>query len=111
MTSDQKVRGAANLKLTFTPSASSGTLYAYLYDVNWADNGSLISYVPYTYTDAAPGRPMTIDTRLISAAYDVPSGDSIALVVGTKDPLFLDADQSGSTVTFSGPSSVTLPLS
>ena len=38
------MRGAANLSLTFTPSASSGTLYAYLYDVNWADNGSLISY-------------------------------------------------------------------
>ena len=54
---------------------------------------------------------MTISTQFISAAYDVPSGDSIALAVGTKDPLFLDADQSGSKVTFSGPSSVTLPLS
>jgi predicted acyl esterase len=111
MTSEQKIRGAANLSLTFTPSASSGTIYAYLYDVNWADNGSLISYVPYTYTDATPGRPMTISAQFISAAYDVPSGDSIAVAVGTKDPLFLDADQSGSTVAFSGPSSVSLPLS
>ena len=111
MTSEQKIRGAANLSLTFTPSASSGTIYAYLYDVNWADNGSLISYVPYTYTDATPDRPMTISAQFISAAYDVPSGDSIAVAVGTKDPLFLDADQSGSTVTFSGLSSVTLPLS
>ena len=110
MTSEQKVRGTASLNLTFTPSASSGTLYAYLYDVNWADNGTLISYLPYTYSDATPGEPMTVNAQFLTAAYDVPAGDSIAVAVGTKDPLFLDADQSGSTVTFSGPSSVTLPL-
>jgi len=111
MSSELKLRGAANINLTFTPSASSGTLYAYLYDVNWADDGTLISYVPYTYLDATPGVPTTISAQLITAAYDIPSGDSIAVVVGTKDPLFLDNDQSGSTVTFGGPSSVTLPLS
>jgi predicted acyl esterase len=111
MSSELKLRGAANISLTFTPSASSGTLYAYLYDVNWADDGTLISYVPYTYLNATPGEPMTINARLLTAAYNIPSGDSIAVVVGTKDPLFLDDDQSGSTVTFGGPSSVTLPLS
>ena len=111
MSSELKLRGAASINLTFTPSASSGTLYAYLYDVNWADDGTLISYVPYTYLNATPGEPMTINAQLLTAAYDIPSGDSIAVVVGTKDPLFLDDDQSGSTVTFGGPSSVTLPLS
>ena len=111
MSSELKLRGAASISLTFTPSASSGTLYAYLYDVNWADDGTLISYVPYTYLNATPGEPMTINAQLLTAAYDIPSGDSIAVVVGTKDPLFLDDDQSGSTVTFGGPSSVTLPLS
>ena len=110
MTSEQKLRGTASINLTFTPSASSGTLYAYLYDVNWADDGTLISYVPYSYLNATPGQPMTINAQFITAAYDIPSGDSIAVVVGTKDPLFLDSDQSGSTVTFGGPSSVTLPL-
>jgi predicted acyl esterase len=111
MSSELKLRGAASINLTFTPSASSGTLYAYLYDVNWADDGTLISYVPYTYLNATPGKPMTINAQLLTAAYDIPSGDSIAVVVGTKDPLFLDDDQSGSTITFGGPSSVTLPLS
>ena len=110
MTSEQKLRGAASIDLTFTPSASSGTLYAYLYDVNWADDGTLISYVPYTYLDATPGKSMTINAQFLTAAYNIPSGDSIAVVVGTKDPLFLDNDQSGSTVTFGGPSSVILPL-
>jgi predicted acyl esterase len=111
MTSTLDLRGAASINLTFTPSASSGTVYAYLYDVNWADNGTLISYVPYSYLDATPGQPMTINAQFLTAAYDIPSGDSIAVVVGTKDPLFLDSDQSGSKVTFGGPASVTLPLS
>lgn len=110
MTSEQKIRGAAALNLTFTPSASTGTVYAYLYDVNLLGEGSLISYVPYTYTDATPGKQTTVSTRFISAAYNVPAGDYLGVVIGTKDPLFLDSDQSGSTVTFSGPSSVTLPL-
>jgi predicted acyl esterase len=110
MTSEQELRGAASINLTFTPSASSGTLYAYLYDVNWADDGTLISYLPYSYLDATPGQPTTINAQFLTAAYNIPSGDSIAVVVGTKDPLFLDSDQSGSTVAFSGPSSVTLPL-
>lgn len=110
MSRAERLRGDASLQLTFTPSASTGTLYAYLYDVNWADDATLISYVPYTYTNATPGQAMTIDPQFITAAYDIPSGDSVAVVVGTKDPLFLDADQSGSTVAFSGPSSVSLPL-
>ena len=110
MTAQQQLRGAATITLTVTPTASTGTLYAYLYDVNWADNGTLISYVPYTYLNATPGQPLTINAQFLTAAYNIPSGDSIAVVVGTKDPLFLDSDQSGSTVTFTGPSSVTLPL-
>jgi len=111
MSQAEKLRGTADLNLTFTPSASSGTLYAYLYDVNWADDGSLISYVPYSYSGATPGQAMTVSAQFLTAAYNIPSGDSVAVVIGTKDPLFLDTDQSGSTVTFSGPSSVSLPLS
>jgi len=111
MTTEQKLRGTASINLTFTPTASTGTLYAYLYDVNWADNATLMSYLPYTYLGATPGKPTTISAQFLTAAYNIPAGDSIAVVVGTKDPLFLDADQSGSTVTFAGPSSVTLPVS
>jgi len=107
----EKLRGDASLHLTFTPSASTGTLYAYLYDVNWADNATLISYLPYTYSGVTPGKATSFDAQFLTAAYDIPSDDSVALVIGTKDPLFLDADQSGSTVTFSGPSSLGLPLS
>jgi predicted acyl esterase len=104
------VRGTASLSLTVTPSAASGTLYAYLYDVNPLANGTLISYLPYTYTGATPGKPLHISAQFLTTSYDIPAGDSIGLVIGTKDPLFLDADQSGSTVTYSGSSSLTVPL-
>jgi predicted acyl esterase len=115
LSSTDHVRGAPTLDITITPSASTGTIYAYLYDVNWADDGTLVSYLPYTYTNATPGKPLTINAQLLTAAYDIPAGDSVGLVVDTKDPLFYDADQSGSTVSFSSPagspSTVTLPLS
>jgi predicted acyl esterase len=112
--SAEHIRGEPALDVTITPSASSGTLFAYLYDVNWLDDGSLISYVPYSYTGATPGAPLTISVPMQYAAYDVPAGDSLGLVIDTKDPLFLDQDQSGSTLAFSGtgsaPSTVTVPL-
>jgi hypothetical protein len=112
--SADRIRGEPMLDITITPSASSGTLFAYLYDVNWLDDGSLISYVPYSYSGATPGSPLTISVPMQYAAYDVPAGDSLGLVIDTKDPLFLDQDQSGSTLAFSGtgsaPSTVTLPL-
>jgi hypothetical protein len=83
--------------------------------VNWADNATLVSYLPYTYLNATPGKPLNISAQLLNTAYDIPAGDSVGVVIDTKDPLFLDADQSGSSVTFSSPASapatVSLPLS
>jgi predicted acyl esterase len=115
LSSTDHVRGAPALNVTITPSASTGTVYAYLYDVNWADDGTLVSYLPYTYTNATPGKPLAVNAQLLTAAYDIPAGDSIGLVIDTKDPLFYDADQSGSKVTFSSPvgspSTLSLPLS
>ena len=110
LSSTDHVRGTASLSLTVTPSASSGTLYAYLYDVNWADDATLVSYLPYSYSSATPGAPLQLNAEFLTAAYDIPASDSVGLVIGTKDPLFLDTDQSGSTVGFSGTSSLTLPL-
>jgi predicted acyl esterase len=109
------IRGNPTLNVTITPSASSGTLYAYLYDVNWADDATLVSYAPYSYLNATPGKPLNISAQLLTTAYNIPAGDSVGVVIGTKDPLFLDTDQSGSTLTFSGPAgspaTLSLPLS
>ncbi|HEV2636802.1 MAG TPA: CocE/NonD family hydrolase [Actinocrinis sp.] len=113
--STDHVRGNPTLNITITPSASTGTIYAYLYDVNWSDDGTLVSYLPYTYANATPGKPLTVNAQLLTAAYDIPAGDTVGLVIDTKDPLFYDADRSGSTVSFSSPAgspaTLTLPLS
>ena len=115
LSSTDHIRGTPTLNVTITPSASSGTIYAYLYDVNWADNATLVSYLPYSYLNATPGKPLNISAQLLNTAYDIPAGDSVGVVIDTKDPLFLDSDQSGSSVTFSSPASapatVSLPLS
>jgi len=96
------IRGIPQADFTLTPSAGSGTLVAYLYDVNWLGDADFVTHVPYTYLDATPGAPLNISLDLNAIDYNVPAGDHLALVVGTKDLLYADADQSGSTDTFGG---------
>lgn len=93
------VRGIPNLHIDLTPSAASGTAVAYLYDVDMFGTAKLMSHVPYTYLGAQPGQAIPVDFRFSAAAFDVPAGHRIAVVVDTKDPLYGDADVSGSTLT------------
>ncbi len=83
-----KLRGITQVNLNVTPSKSKGMLVAYLYDVNWAGIGTLITHAPYTILDATPGRQMQINMDLVSTAYDVPQGHYIALVIDTADILY-----------------------
>jgi dienelactone hydrolase len=106
----QSIRGIPQVKLTFTPSAKNGTLVAYLYDVNAAGTGKLMTYAPYSYAYVHPGASRTIDLSLSATADDLPAGHRIGLVIATKDSRFIDIDQSGSTVTFTAPSTLELPL-
>ncbi|QMU75815.1 alpha/beta hydrolase fold domain-containing protein [Streptacidiphilus sp. PB12-B1b] len=109
LSSGAAIRGIPHAQLTMTPSASSGTLVAYLYDVNWLGNATFVTHAPYTYLDATPGAPLHISLDLNAIAYDVPAGDHLALVVGTKDLLYADADQTGSTDAFNG-GTLTVPV-
>jgi predicted acyl esterase len=104
------IRGIPEAQFTMVPSAGSGTLVAYLYDVNWLGAATFVTHVPYTYLDATPGAPLHISLDLNAISYDVPAGDHLALVVGTKDLLYADADQTGSTDAFSG-GTLTVPVS
>jgi len=103
------VRGIPDVRLTVTPSAGSGTLVAYLYDVNWLGSAALVTHAPYSYLGATPGQPLSVSLDLNTIDYDVPAGDHLALVVGTKDLLYADADQTGSTDAFSG-GTLTVPV-
>ncbi|MFG3496998.1 alpha/beta fold hydrolase [Streptomyces sp. NPDC047928] len=110
----QHVRGTARLHTTVTPTGSSGTLVAYLYDVGPLGLGKLVSNAPYTFHGRTPGEPFTVDLELFSTAYDVPAGHRLALVVDTVDPLYIEHNPSGARLTFSSPSAdpsyVSIPL-
>ncbi|WP_371668347.1 alpha/beta fold hydrolase [Streptomyces sp. NBC_00289] len=110
----QQVRGAVKLHTTLTPTAESGTLVAYLYDVGPLGLGKLVSNAPFTFHGRTPGRPFGVDLELFSTAYDVPAGHRLALVVDTVDPLYLEHNPSGAQLTFSSPetdpSYVSVPL-
>ncbi|MEU8883075.1 alpha/beta fold hydrolase [Streptomyces hydrogenans] len=99
------VRGTPLLHTTVTPTKSSGTFVAYLYDVGPLGVGKLVSNAPYTFHDRTPGRPFAVDLELFSTAYDVPAGHRLALVVDTVDPLYIEHNPAGAQLTFSSPAS------
>lgn len=110
----QRLRGTARMHTTLTPTAESGTLIAYLYDVGPLGIGKLVSNAPYTFHGQTPGVPFGVDLDLYSTAYDVPAGHRLALVVDTVDPLYAEHNPSGARLTFSSPaddpSYVSIPL-
>ncbi|MFF5410131.1 CocE/NonD family hydrolase [Streptomyces albidoflavus] len=97
------VRGTPEVHTTVTPTKSSGTLVAYLYDVGPLGVGKLVTHAPYTFHDREPGRPFAVDLELYSTAYDVPAGHRLAVVVDTVDPLYIEHNPSGAQLTFSSP--------
>ncbi|MEU4925500.1 alpha/beta fold hydrolase [Streptomyces yokosukanensis] len=99
----QRVRGTASLHTTLTPSAESGTLVAYLYDVGPLGIGKLVTHAPFTWHGRTPGKPFDVDLDLFSTAYDVPAGHRLAMVVDTVDPLYIEHNPSGAQLTFSSP--------
>ncbi|MEU9855545.1 alpha/beta fold hydrolase [Streptomyces sp. NPDC047974] len=99
------VRGTPVLHTTVTPTASSGTFVAYLYDVGPLGVGKLVSNAPYTFHGKTPGRPFAVDLELFSTAYDVPDGHRLAVVVDTVDPLYIEHNPAGAQLTFSSPAS------
>ncbi|MFJ6985592.1 MULTISPECIES: CocE/NonD family hydrolase [unclassified Streptomyces] len=110
----QRVRGSARLHTTVTPTASSGTLVAHLYDVGPLGLGTLVSHAPYTFYGRTPGRSFGVDLELFATAYDVPAGHRLALVVDTVDPLYIEHNPTGARLTFSSPANdpsyVSIPL-
>jgi predicted acyl esterase len=101
-----RVRGIPRLHLTLTSSRPSGTVVAYLYDVDGAGLGRLVSHAPMTWLSETTG----IDVPMQVTAFDLPAGHRLGLVVDTKDPLYLDANERPSTITFFGGSELDLPI-
>jgi predicted acyl esterase len=110
----ERVRGTPHLHLGVTPSASHGSLIAYLYDVDALGIGRLVTHAPYTFLDAMPGRSFDVDLDLQATAYDVPAGHHLALVVDAVDPLYITHNPSGARLVFDSPAhdpaSLTVPV-
>ncbi|WP_078993084.1 CocE/NonD family hydrolase [Streptomyces sp. MMG1121] len=110
----QPIRGVVRLHTTVTSSASQGTVFAYLYDVNALGVGKLISHAPQSWSGRAPGQAFPLDVALFATAYDLPTGHRLALVLDTKDPAYGGGTPLGGDVSFSSPqadaSRLVLPL-
>lgn len=55
------MRGTPEVHTTVTPTKSSGTFVAYLYDVGPLGVGKLVTHAPYTFHDREPGLPFAVD--------------------------------------------------
>src|SRR5439155_6635820 len=84
------VRGIPRLHLVVTPTRPAGTVIAYLYDLDRLGVGRLITHASVTWL--AGGATMPVDVALAASGYGVAAGHRLALVVDTRDPLYLDAN-------------------
>jgi predicted acyl esterase len=101
------VRGIPRLHLALRNAPATGTVVAYLYDVDWTGTGRLIDHAPVTWTAPVTG---ALDVALPATAYDVPAGHRLALVLDTQDPLYLGANALATPITLTGPSWLDIPL-
>jgi predicted acyl esterase len=102
-----RLRGIPRLHLDLGSTAPTGTVVAYLYDVDAVGHGRLLSQAPYSWL-ATPGAP--VDLPMQVSAADIPAGHRVGLIVDTKDLLYLDADVRGATVTVGDRSWLDLPV-
>lgn len=100
-TKTQNLMGMPSLQATVAPAANQVTLVAYLYDVNASGIGQLITWKPYTLTNAAVGVPQTINLNLEATNWQVSQGDRLALVIGTDDLRYAGVTPLNSDITFS----------
>ena len=95
------VSGTPRVHVSVASSSTSATIFAYLYEVDAAGLGALISAQPYTATDLTPGvsRSVTMDLQPIS--WTARAGDRIVLVVDTADRRYTSPTPAGATITLS----------
>ncbi|HEY8876749.1 MAG TPA: CocE/NonD family hydrolase [Roseateles sp.] len=83
-----KLRGAPTLKLKAIPSQQRGMLVAYLYDVDLAGFGTLITHGARAVHAATPGQSQDFSFDMVATGYDVPAGHRLVLVFDTQDTLY-----------------------
>jgi dienelactone hydrolase len=104
-----RLRGTPQVHLRLKPEQNEGSLFMYLYDMDWSGTGKLITHAPISWRGGA-GAYRNLDVRMPAVSYDVASGHKLVLVIDGYDGFYLDDNDIFDTVTFSGPSWVDLPL-
>lgn len=107
----RQIRGIPRLQVTIDSTDESATVVAYLLDVDENGSARIITHEPKT---TESGLPATVSWELQAAAYDLPDGHRLMLVLDGMDPLYSSANKAGSTITVSAPdgapSCLELPL-
>lgn len=110
--STQRIRGTTKVHLEMIPRTSgNGTLVMYLLDIDsLTGEGKLISFAPWSFKNAVVGQVLSLDAEITMTSYDIPARDSLALVVQTHDPLYLDQSPEKAQIDFLPGSTLSLPL-
>ncbi|MFJ4670784.1 CocE/NonD family hydrolase [Kitasatospora purpeofusca] len=100
----RRIRGSAGVRLAVRVEAADAvTLVAYLFDVAPDGTARIITHEPFTATDLSAGAERTLDWKLQPAAYDLPDGHRLALVVNSRDELYAFTGVPDSTTTITTP--------
>jgi predicted acyl esterase len=94
LTAPVLLTGRPELHVSVASSTGSGTLFAYLYDVDAAGSAALMTFAPYTFGRAGP-----VGVILGPTAWTLPAGHRLMLVVDTVDARYRSAAPAGSTLT------------
>lgn len=95
------VNGTPRLQVNVASSATTATLFAYLYDVGQDGFGTLLDMAPYSITGLTPKKARTVTIPLQPASYTLPAGDRVALVIDAGDPRYESLAPAGTQITVS----------
>jgi predicted acyl esterase len=97
-----RIRGTAKLNVNIIPNSSpNGTLVMYLLDVDGTTNeGRLLTFAPWTFKNAVVGQVLNLPMEITMTSYDMQVKNSLALVIQSHDPLFLDQSPKDSKISF-----------
>lgn len=110
LTDTIRFRGEPELKLSFKPFDSNGTLVVYLLAVDKNDVGHLFTFSPWTYKNMKIGQQNDLHISLTMTAYDLEAGYRIAAVVATHDTLYLDQNRYDAEIDFLSSSVLKMPI-
>ncbi|MBH0777314.1 CocE/NonD family hydrolase C-terminal non-catalytic domain-containing protein [Nocardia bovistercoris] len=96
----RRIRGIPRLRFTIASTEPSTTVVAYLLDVDTSGAGRMITHEPLTLPTP---RPTSVEWDLQAAAYDVPAGHRLMLVIDGMDPLYSTDNPVDAVITVSSP--------